>query len=201
MGEYQRDPRDLGLFATDYSVVWAFIDTTWRTSLQHQDALFSGAKTRVDSRIGPWTFPASSYLSGLGEAVVVRHLGGSEHIYQDGHGVRLILEEHTFPDVLILSAACKHAGKRVRHDLRSLRTESGVGLGESEKRVLRLLGSPSRQYRFGEYQILWYLGKRQHVVVDKGARQHDEGNAAAYVFRRGIVIEIWLHHWSNETIG
>jgi hypothetical protein len=192
---YSRHRRSLGLVSTRYSVVRAFMEETWRGP-RNESRLFPGTQARVDTHLGPWTLSVDDpRLEGLGSGLLVRYLGGSDYLYRDVRGVRLIIATRSRPDELILSAQCTYAGKLVRRDLRRLRTESGVGLGDSRRRVLARLGKPSRKDYFQGYGILWYLSKPRRVD------EHDEGNVAAYVLKRGKVVEIWLHLWSNERIG
>ena len=188
---HRRRPQNLGLCSTRYSVVRAFMEETWRGP-RDGSRLFRGTQAHVDAHLGPWSFPADDRLKGMGGGLRVEHLGGTDVVYRDRHRVRLIVASCVFPDQLILSSQCTYPGKLVRRDLRHLRTESGVGLGDSRRRVLALLGKPSRKDYSQGYGILWYLSKPRRVD------EHDEGNVAAYVLKRGKVVEIWLHLGSNE---
>jgi hypothetical protein len=167
---HRRSARDLGLCSTRYSVVRAFMEETWRGP-RDVSQLLPGTRTRADAHLGPWSFPIDDLrLKGLGNGLQVPYQGGEGRAYRDRHGARLIIASCSRPDELILSSQCTYAGKLVRRDLRHLRTESGVGLGDSRRRVLALLGKPSRKDYFQGYGILWYLSKPRRVD------EHDEGN-------------------------
>lgn len=194
-----RERREARVFPTPCSVVSAFVSAAWGKGPLHQDRVFSGDTPRVDTHVGPVTFASDVPLPWLGTGVAVSYAQALDYLYRDRKGVRLILEEHIFPDVVILSSQCKRQAKRIYRDLGSLRTESGVGLGDPEARLLRHLGRPSRRSAFRGYTILWYLQKPKHIGP-KGDG-YDEGHAAAYALKGGRVVEIWLHEWSNEPIG
>jgi len=187
------------LFSADYSVV---------SALEHRMGVEGRSpvprySARVDVRLGPGTVSQEGVsFPGLEEGVVVDYEAeATDLVYQDKHGARLILRNTPRCSVLILSTTCKHAGKLVRRDLRGLRTESGVGLGDTKKRVLKRLGAPSRRDSFEGYEILWYIGRPRHVVREKGAWQYDEGHDAAYALRKGNVMEIWLEAWDTAAGG
>jgi len=194
----QRDEKHLP--SVDYSVIAAL---KYRVG-DYELSRISRYAARVDVRLGPGKVSFEGALfPGLEKGVAVDHEAESamDLVYQDKHGVRLIQRDVFCYSALILSTTCRHAGKLVRRDLRSLRTESGVGLGDTEKRVLRRLGPPSRRDRFEGYEILWYIGRPRHVVREKGEWKYDEGHNAVYALKKGKVVEIWLEAWDTQARG
>ncbi len=91
----------------------------------------------------------------------------------------------------------------MKGSLTKLRTESKIGLGDSEKRVLKLLGHPTQRDKFKGYSILWYVQKPKHVVKWEEGFKHEweEGRAAAYALKKGAVVEIWLQEWDTQAGG
>jgi len=213
LSDYCRDPSRIGLTSTDYSVVRAFNYRKWGSLLPPEDFLRAGDKSRVDEELGKWGFQEGGKgLEGLGEGLTIVYLSGADRVYRDAAGIRLIAEEHTWLDTLILSAVNKHAAKLVKRDLGRLRTESGIGLGDPMDRVEKLWGEPSHRtrYQFGGYYILWYVAEPEHHVivydydVDSPAEtgfEFDAGNAAALALKDGKVVEIWLYGWSTDAGG
>jgi len=181
----------------DYSVVRAFMRSRWRSARLPNDVVSAGRKPRVDGRLGAWTLDTGPEL---GRGVEVPTEVAPDEVYRDRHGVRLIVQGNPWYAEFILSSVCKHAATLVRRDLRRLRTESGIGLGDADKQVLKRAGPPSRQDTFHGYHLLWYLQKPKHVV-SKDRGEYDEGGAAAYVLRRGKVVEIWLYKWDTQVGG
>jgi hypothetical protein len=195
----------LGLMSPDYSVVRAYIAHEWESFPSPPVEFFlTGTRPAVDQRLGTWTFQVGNDdgLPDLGQGVVVSVFPVMDALYKDARGIRLVAAQGTWLDTLILSAQNTHDARLVDRDLSSLRTESGIGLGDSQARVLDVLGSPSCRYRFGEYEILWYLQKpRQYTVAHLGNREFSDGHVAAYALANDRVVEIWLHEWTTEPAG
>jgi len=204
--DYILDPEDGDVLAT-YTVVRAFAFNRWGWPGPPKDFLLAGTKTAVATRLGKYTFQAGDErLPDLGEGVTGWCFGGSERLYRDVRGIRLLTEEYIWTDTLILTAKNHHPAQLVDQDFAKLRTDSGIALGDSEERLLQRLGVPSQRDEFGEYDILWYLEKPQHVVEavpesEWPDYEYDEGHAAAYALENGEVVEIWLHEWTTEVLG
>ena len=200
-------------FSLDYSVIRAFAHSTWGHSAPPDDLLDMGRKSRVDASLRLRGRSVDNFVRkslatkeepwwGLG--VMVENDRGTDEVYRDARGTRLVQFGNPSASGWILSAVCKHDGRFVRRDLGALRTESGVGLGDTEKRLLKLLGRPSRQDDFQGYRILWYFGRPKHVVRGRGTAEElhcDEGLDAAYVLRKAKVVEIWLQEWDTDPVG
>ena len=194
----------LGLTSPDYSVVRASIVHEWQWFPTPPVAFFlTGTRPDVDQRLGKWTFQVGNdELPGLGPGVTVSVFPVSDILYKDARGIRLVAAQGVWLDTLILSATNRHDAKLVHRDFSSLRTESGIGLGDSQARLLTVLGSPSVRCRFEGYEILWYLQKPRHYTLDTlGNREFSTGHAAAYAFKKERIVEIWLHEWTTEPAG
>ena len=202
VSDYWRSPASLGLLSVDYSIVRAFVEETWRGAVP-DSVLNSGTRPRVDDHLDRWTFQdAGNGLSRLGVGRVIPYLGGVERIYRDNHGTRLIAEEHTWTDTLILSSKCRHDGQLVRANLGQVRTSSGLQLGDRERSLVSRLGQPDRTDRFKGYRILWYLSRPERAAFPgPDAGDYEFGNVAAYAVRDAKVVEIWLHAWSTDEGG
>ena len=88
----------------------------------------------------------------------------------------------------------------MKHGLSGVTATSGIGLGDKRQKIERLLGVPSQTRRFRDAEMLWYLGKPEHVTTADPLDQNNyRGYAAAYVLKVGEVVEIFLHAWSNEA--
>jgi hypothetical protein len=194
---------------TGDSVLLGFASHTWGLPWVPDEFLARGNKRTVDQ--GFPSFVTVAQLGGepdvwtaLGNGLRVEdYLGGQGgEFHRDRSGVRLIaLESPVFScDTIILSAVSRHAARLGKRDYRRLHTDLGVRLGDSPRRLRRLVGAPSRRDRFEEYEIHWYLGRPRPVVVP-GSSPFREGAAAAYVLRQGKVVEIWLHYWTTEKLG
>ena len=194
---------------TEDSVLLALMFGRWQWPSAPDEFLAKGNKRTVDqgfpsfvtvaqlpNRPDVWTVPGK----GLRVDDYLGDRGGVFHC--DREGVRLIaLESTVFScDTIILSAVSRHAARLGKRDYRRLHTDLGVRLGDSARRLRRLVGAPSRRDRFEEYEILWYLGEPKPVVVP-GSSPFREGAAAAYALKQGKVVEIWLHYWNTEKLG
>jgi hypothetical protein len=103
---------------------------------------------------------------------------------------------------MILSSLSEHPAGLVAKDLTALRTESGVGLGDSRDRLIQLLNEPSFASEFAEYDILYYLGNPFRFELRSGPRAGEVdlvGWSAVYALRESRVVEIMLHSWSTES--
>jgi len=197
-----------GYVLSTYTVVRGFCCQKWGSPCPSKQFLFAGKKPVVDKNLGKWAFqgvagPPPHVLEDLGQGMEGHCFGGKEHLYRDAQGIRLIVEEYISVDTLILTARHKAPAKLVDQDLGSIRTASGLGLGDSEARVLEVLAKPSQRDTFGGYEILWYLEKPQHVVHSLPGEdyEYDEGHAAAYALENRELVEIWLHLWTTEAPG
>jgi hypothetical protein len=124
------------------------------------------------------------------------------HFYRDGSGLRLIaLDGPEFGcDTIILSAVSRHPARLVSRDFRKLRTDCGIGIGDTESRVRERAGKPSEHNRFGEYQIFWYLARPHSFIEPVLRRRYSAGEDAAYALRKGKVVEIWLYQWDTQPV-
>jgi len=191
-----------------YTVVRGFCCQKWGSPSPSKEFLFAGKEPVVDKKLGKWFFQGVAgspplVLDDLGQGMEGHCFGGKEHLYRDAQGIRLIVEECISVDTLILTARHKAPAKVVDRELGNIRTASGIGLGDSEARLLEVLPTPSQRDTFGGYEILWYLEKPQHVVHSLPGEdyEYDEGHAAAYALENREVVEIWLHLWSTEAPG
>lgn len=187
-----------------------------------------GTLKDVDQCLGRWCTGTAGGegLSGIGPGLATYywHLGVTDHLYEDPMGVRLVASDKFFMDTLILTKVAglqgyavdlnrsrrvtaepsianpEPQGYPVDLDLASVRTQSGIGLGDTQGRVSRLAGDPSLKDRYRGYEIWWYLGKPEQEVTSTG-RPYLTGHAAAYVFDDSRLVEIWLHAWDTEPRG
>jgi hypothetical protein len=202
VGRFTRQRRSCADLMYD-SVLITFACRTWGCIQPPLDLLMTGKRHVVDTQLGPALSvmkKKGNVWDVLGEGIFVEDYTGTERgaeFYRDPSGVRLIALEgpHFASDTIILSRQSTHAAKLVASDLGRLRTESGIGLGDTERRVRGILGQPSRTDEFGDYCILWYLGQ----VRRRGEARY--GLAAAYVLKGGAVVEVWLHVWSPDRSG
>ncbi len=123
------------------------------------------------------------------------------YAYRDKKGIRLLLRYSPafhggFGEVL-LSKVSHHQAKLVRQDLYGLRTNSGIGIGDTKAKVLRHLGKPSDHARFRGYDIALYLQKPEKVP-DSPQSKARQGTANAFVFHKDKIVEIWMADWTTE---
>ncbi|MBI3910184.1 MAG: hypothetical protein HY320_04540 [Armatimonadetes bacterium] len=190
-----------------HSVILAFAQWRWGVYKAPFEFCSKGRQARVDVGFGksislreghdPWD------VLGRGLRALLypgEELSGAQ-FYRDRRGRRLILLEGPCfaTDTIILSSESRHPAHRMNRDFGRLRSDRGIGLGHTRGRVLQRLRSPSARYRFGRYEILWYLGKPRRVRC--GDQRFLEGRTAAYALKKGRVVEIWVQCWSNERHG
>ncbi len=172
-----------------YTVVRAFCFRTWGSPHPDDAFLLTGAKAKVDTQIGQSDFWGSG-----GEGLQLGWQGRTEYRYRDAAGTRLLKEERVrIIDTLILTQRSPYKAQLVDGDLSGAATESGIRLGDSEERLIRVLGDPSHLSDFPPYQILWYLGKPTHEHSDYPSLDYDWSYASAYAVEGHKVVEIWLH--------
>ncbi|MBE9566132.1 MAG: hypothetical protein IMF16_05235 [Proteobacteria bacterium] len=192
---------------TGDSVLLAFMYDKWGVSNPPVAFLSSGEKLSVDTDLGTrLSFRESTPHAWhvLGDGLYVRDYldrPGAE-FYRDQTDVRLIalVGPYLGCDTMIVSAESRHVAQLLQEHLVSLRTTSGVGLGDSAHCVLELLGRPSHRNRFGAYDILWYLQQPKRWPIHVGSRKGQvdlTGRATAYALKDDEVVEIWLHTWST----
>lgn len=197
--QYIRDSE--GRVLAPYTVVRAFSEHRWGQRSPPWDFLLTGAHPMTDERLGEFTFQEGGKgLPGLGRGQEALAFGCLDHLYRDSRGSRLIAGEGAWLDTLVLTARSAHPATLVKRDLSRLRTESGIGLGDSADLVLRVLGEPSARDEFGRYEILWYLG-RPEWFVEPGGSRYRLGAAAAYALEEGQLVEIWLHSYEAIRRG
>lgn len=189
--------------ASTKSVFQAYMEQVWESSIPPLYFLIRGRKASVDKQLGEamtTEFMDAGPVELFGEGLK----DGDNHWYRDANGIRLMAHVPSLSDTIILSAESTHAAHLVDANFAGLRTESGIGLGDSEERVVKAAGDSSFEEQFGDYKILWYL-KRPDVSSDPPDMEdggiYVRGNAAAYALKHNRVVEIWLHIWSSETFG
>jgi hypothetical protein len=186
-------------------VILAFAQCRWGTPEPPIGFLLSGEKKSVDTRLGDSIYVTKdkgNVWDVLGEGLLMPEylgnaLGLGANFYRDRHRIRLIAlwGSHFGSDTVILSAESRHEALLVDEDLGALRTESGIGLGDSGDRLADVLGNPSARDDSAEYEIHWYLGEVQEEDVGRYAC------ASAYALKEDRVVEIWLHVWSPDPHG
>lgn len=182
---------DLGLALSEVPAPYVITDPDFDTDRESELSLRDGTPH-------PWEV--------LGRGLYVIHYPGSPagaHFYCDESETRLIALEgpHFGCDTMILSTVSRHPARLLVEDLTALRTESGVGLGNSRDRLIQLLGEPSCTSEIGEYEILYYLGKPFRFEIRSGVRAGEVdlvGWSAIYAVRESRVVEIMLHSWSTK---
>lgn len=196
----------------DAFILWHF-DQRWKKISPPVDFLIKGTKSRVDTEFAkvkghtvgvkrggdkPWD------LIGWGRHGALYHnddIGCQVYTDPKGRARLIMLLSRTYGcDTMILSSVSSHPGEELKQNLAQVRTGSGIGLGDTRRKIERTLGKPSIVYPFRDSQVLWYLGKPEAITgIEQLDQENHQGYASAYLLKQNEVVEILLHFWSDET--
>lgn len=196
----------------DAFILWHF-DQQWKKIAPPFSFLMKGKKEKVDTDLGKVIGHTISVRRGQPKPWDV--IGWGKHgalyhdddigcqVYQDKRGkarLILLLDRIYGCSGMILSSISSHPGEIVKQDLTTVRTGTGIGLGDSRQKIERLHGKPSVVYPFRDSQVMWYLGKPEAVAgIEQLDQNNHRGHAAAYLLKQNEVVEILVQFWSDET--
>jgi hypothetical protein len=165
-----------------------------------------GQARRVDRMFGGYGVGnfGQTVFDALGGSVAdyAEEMGSGAHFYRDRSGLRLLAlheGECQAEIALVVSSVSRHAAKPVRLDLSLRRTEHGLTIGSTKRKLLARLGTPSHTGRVDDYEVLWYFGRPEWISVpDQRFRM---GYCAGYALKDGRIVEIMLYCRSTERHG
>lgn len=196
----------------DAFILWHF-DQQWKKISPPYSFLMKGKKAKVDTDFGKIAGHTITVRRGQPKPWDV--IGWGKHgalyhddevgcqVYQDkpGRARLILLLDRTYGcSGMILSSISSHPGEIVKQNLTTVRTGTGIGLGDSRQKIERLHGKPSVVYPFRDSQVLWYLSRPESVTgIDQLDQDNHRGFAAAYLLKQNQVVEILVQFWSDET--